>query len=608
MPRPLELLAPARDADIAIEAIKHGADAVYIGGPGFGARASAGNAIDDIQRVIDFAHQYDARVYVTVNTILYDSELLAVEKMIHGLYRIGTDALIVQDMGILRLDIPPIALHASTQCDTRNVLKAKFLQEVGFSQIVLAREMTIHEIREVCAAVDVPVEAFIHGALCVSYSGDCQASCLLKGRSANRGECAQICRLPYDLMDAAGHRLIQGKHLLSLRDLNQSARLAEMADAGVASFKIEGRLKDVSYVKNTVAFYRQALDELIDSNPEKYVRASAGDVELRFKPSLSKSFNRGFTNYFLGGSRPTGSMASIHTPKSQGEFVGTTVSQQGNVVTARLNVDLSNGDGLCFINRHGEFQGFRLNRIEGDKLYPASKAKIPSGTRLYRNLDKRFEDALSGETAQRRVTLDMALRATDWGLVLELQDSRGCHSSVGMEIPLQEAKSSQNEARKRVLTKLGETIFKVVDITDEAGDVFVPASLLASLRRQAIEGLERAHAARYQYSYRREEKREMPLPQGNVLTYHDNVSNSRARDFYSSHGATVMEPALEIQSPGNTERVVMSTRYCIRREMGYCLKDARGKEWPSPLYLQSGTTRMRLDFDCSRCMMRVVIP
>ncbi|MCM1518173.1 MAG: U32 family peptidase [Pseudoflavonifractor sp.] len=603
-PRPLELLAPARNADTAIEAVRHGADAVYIGAPAFGARAAAGNSLDDIRRTVDMAHRYDARIYATVNTILYDSELAEAERMIRGLYRAGVDALIVQDMGLLRLDLPPIALHASTQCDTRGAAKARFLEQLGFSQIVVAREMTLDEMSRVCRAVTVPVEAFVHGALCVSYSGDCHASCMTTGRSANRGECAQLCRLPYDLVDGRGRPIVKGRHLMSLRDLDRSAHLAAMADAGISSFKIEGRLKPVSYVKNVVACYRRLMDELIASAPDRYRRSSSGNVEHHFSPSLAKSFNRGFTSYFTDSERPQGRMASFATPKSLGERVGRVHSVRGNMVEARLVTSLANGDGLCYIDIDGDFHGFRLNRVEGNRLYAPSPVTVSPGTELYRNKDKRFDDLLAGDTATRTIGVAMTLRPTARGLALDLTDERGCRATAAIEESFDTARTPQEEARRRVLAKLGDTCYRLDSVDDMAGNLFVPASRLADLRRLAVSALDSAHAATYRYECRRPECPEAVAPA--ALTYHANVANDRARELYMAHGTTTIEPALETARPAvGEERVVMTTRYCLRRETGHCLKTPYGREWPRELYIVSGDKRFRLDFDCKECRMRL---
>ncbi|MBQ9076810.1 MAG: U32 family peptidase [Muribaculaceae bacterium] len=605
--RTIELLAPARDAHIAVEAVKHGADAVYMGAVSHGARAAAGNSVGDIARVVEFAHRFDARVYVTVNTVIYDSELKAVERLVHNLYRIGVDALIVQDMALLRMDIPPIALHASTQCDTRDAAKALFLQQSGFSQIVLARELSLEEIARIYDTVEVPLEAFVHGALCVSYSGDCQASCLATGRSANRGECAQMCRLPYTLADASGRVLVADKHLLSLRDMNRSAYLAQMMDAGISSFKIEGRLKDVGYVKNTVAYYRRAIDAVIAAAPERYSRLSSGRTELDFTPALEKSFNRGFTPYFLCGIGQDESIASVDTPKSRGEVVGRVVSAQSGRIAVELDTPLNNGDGIVFFDSRGRLEGFRLNRVEGNLLYPAGKVSVRQGTLLYRNRDKAWDEILERDTARRLVDVGMVLRATSFGIALDVSDSRGNAVTVTMPVVLEQSRTSQVESRYRTLAKTGGTIYCVGRVDDRLGDVFVPASRLTALRRDAIDALDRAQRVKCRYDYRRDEDRSAVAPQGERLTYHDNVANSLAGKFYRSHGVTSVEKAIELDSGSRRgPTVVMTSRYCLRREMGRCLKTPAGKKWSGPLYIRSSYACYRLDFDCRHCHMKVV--
>lgn len=604
--RRIELLAPARDANVALQAIKCGADAVYMGAESFGARASAGNSVEDIAQVVDFAHKYGARVYVTINTIIYDDELDAVERLIWRLHEAGVDALIVQDMSLLRMNLPPIELHASTQCDTRDVAKARFLQEIGFSQIVVARELSLKAINEIYNGIDVPVEAFVHGALCVSYSGDCQASCIAIGRSANRGECAQMCRLPYTLYDGAGNALIADKHLLSLRDMNRSAYIKEMIDAGVSSFKIEGRLKDVGYVKNIVAYYRNKIDEVIDSYPDSYCRASYGKSELNFIPSPEKSFNRGFTSYFLDGK--SSSIASIDTPKSIGARVAVVKHCRGNELVVALEENLANGDGLGYFNTKGEFCGFRLNRVSGDRLYPASKVDVKAGTILYRNSDKLWIDKMQDDVGVSRVIeLRMQLQRIDGKFMLSVEDERGCNVEVVYDADFEVAQTPQEEARKRVLQKLGNTIYKVASIKDDWGDVFIPASKLTDLRRRAIAAIDEQWSNVDRRSQRRKENKDCTLPQVSKLSYHDNVANRLAEEFYRQHGATTIERAVEVnRAVADHEIVVMTTRYCLRREMGYCLKTSQGARWKSPLHITSANHRFRLDFDCSKCEMKVV--
>ncbi|MCM1077418.1 MAG: U32 family peptidase [Bacteroides sp.] len=612
-PTKLELLAPARNAETAIAAITAGADAVYIGASSHGARHAAANSVSDIARVADYAHQFKAKVFATVNTIIYDDELAEVERLIGELYRAGVDALIVQDMAVLRMDIPPIELHASTQCDIRDAAKARFLADAGFSRLVLARELSLREMAEIHEAVpDTPLEAFIHGALCVSYSGDCRASFATTGRSANRGECAQICRLPFNLIDRNGNTLIKNRHLLSLRDLNRSAVIPEMVEAGISSFKIEGRLKDESYVRNVVGAYSNILDKFINESGGRYIRQSVGDVRLGFKPSLDKSFNRGFTSYFLTGKAPSGGMASTASPKATGLKVGTVTNCRPKVITARLDANLANGDGLGYFTPAGLFRGFRLNRVEGNKLFPATPQDIPSGTILYRNRDKEFDDKITSATTSRTIAVDMALRVISSDrIALEMTDARGCHAVVTAEgVTLQEAVTPQETPRRRILDKLGGTIYRSRRIVDLAGAVFIPASILANLRRDCIAALDKTAKATYGFTYRLPEKFDIPLPHGPKLSVHDNVANRLARDFYISHGATVIDPAIEVAdkpkaTSNQKNEPVMTTRYCLRREFGKCLKTPSGKDWEERLTLVSADIRLRLDFDCSNCRMNV---
>ncbi len=605
-PEKVELLAPARDARIAVEAIKHGADAVYMGASSHGARSAAVNRTDDIARVVDFAHRFDAKVYVTVNTLIFDSELKQVERLVRDLYRIGVDALIVQDMALMEMDIPPIALHASTQCDIRDAAKAEFLEQAGFSQLVLARELGIEEIAGIHSRVGVPLEAFVHGALCVSYSGDCQAGYATALRSANRGECPQICRHSFDLIDSAGHRLVENKHLLSLKDLNRSARLAELIEAGVSSLKIEGRLKDEAYVKNVVAAYSRLLDDFIASSDGKYVRASRGVSEVGFVSDLNKSFNRGYTEYFTVDRRPQQPMASCDSPKWTGEEVGRVVlcSQRG--IKARLHVPLANGDGLGYFDADRNFHGFRLNRVEGAMLYPAQPVRIPAGTPLYRNHDRLRADVMASDTGRRTIGVVLTLRATRWGIALEMSDSDGHSASATMAMELSPARTPQAESRREVLGRTGDTVYTVVEIDDRLGDIFVPRSALTSLRRRVIEVYERAARSSYVYDYHRRTDTDADFPR-KKLTYHDNVANSLSETFYRRHGADTIEPALEKsgRKPAGDVRV-MTTRYCLRRELGRCLRTLAGKEWcGGDMFLVSGNMRLRVEFDCAKCQMNV---
>jgi putative protease len=607
--RKLQLLAPARDLQTAIAAINCGADAIYIGGPDHGARAAAANSIDDISALCIYAHRFGVKVYVTLNTLIYNDELASVERTVHNLYAAGVDALIVQDLGLLRLNIPPIALHASTQCDTRTPERAEFLERIGMSCIVLPRELSLEQIREMSKRVSVSLEGFVHGALCVCYSGDCRASLLNGGRSANRGECAQICRLPYDLVDGDGNVIVADRHLLSLRDMNRLAHLADLADAGISSFKIEGRLKSVDYVMNTVAVYSQALNELCAAQPDKYCRESFGTAQPGFAADVNKSFNRGFTEYFLTNTQPgKGSLSQPLTPKWVGNEVGKVTRTSPRSLTVALTQELHNGDGLGYFDANGKFTGFRLNRIDGNTLYPASPVHIARGTTLYRNSDKAFDDAMRAARPVRRIAIDMSLRTYPGGLALAITDERGCSIESSLPCSLDQARTPQTDARRRTLERLGNTIYSLRSLTDEVGDFFVPASVLTSLRTQAIETLDHAAAATYKLELRRPEDTSAPVPEP-VLTFHHNVANRAARKFYTQHGATSIEPALEVNMPSSPDNVhVMTTRFCLRREMGACLKTPNGKKLPAQLFLhpnKDGVRNMRLVFDCAACQMRL---
>lgn len=576
------------DKHVAKAAILHGADAVYIGASSHGARSKAANSTEDIREVVELAHTYRARVYVTVNTLVYDNEIAGVEKLIWELYRIGVDALIVQDMGILRMTLPPIALHASTQCDTRSVVKARFLQSAGFSQLVLARELTLQEIRDICDSVDVPVECFVHGALCVSYSGRCGASQVCLGRSANRGECAQMCRMPYTLRNGRGEVLERDRYLLSLRDFNARPHLEEMLDAGVSSFKIEGRLKDAAYVRNITAAYRQALDKIIERYPDRYRRASFGESRITFTPQPEKSFNRGFTDYFLSRRRP-GSMASIHTPKSMGEVV--------HDIT-----QLHNGDGISFFNAHGEYEGLAVNGIENGRIKGSRRFVMPRGAEIHRTSDVEWNRQMSRDTATRTLWVDMELDERS----LTLHDERGLCVRIAADVTRDVARQPMDAAR--TLGKLGGTPYRLRNFLSRLSpDIFIPASELARLRRQAIELLDACNSASYHFDMRRSEDKEAKYPE-ETLDARSNVANRLARQFYLDHGVKSMENALEISGGKGTE-TVMTTRYCLLRELGACKRDCRDPKirnrFAEPLTITTGPHTFRLRFDCGRCEMNV---
>lgn len=614
--RPIELLAPAKNADCGIEAIRHGADAVYIGAPRFGARAAAGNSIEDIARLVSFAHQFRARVYVAVNTILQDEELKDTEAMVWDLYRAGADALIVQDMALLQLNLPPIPLHASTQMDNRSTEKVRFLQQQGFSQVVLARELTLQQIRTIHEACpSVPLEVFVHGALCVSYSGQCYVSQHCFNRSANRGNCAQFCRLKFNLVDADGRIIEQDKHLLSLKDMNQSDQLEQILAAGASSLKIEGRLKDMAYVKNVTAYYSQKLNAIIRNHPE-YVRASSGESTYSFRPQLEKSFNRGFTHYFLNGRKAD--IFSFNTPKSLGEEMGYVKEIRGKSIIVAGVKPFNNGDGLCFMDENGKLQGFRVNRVDdSNKIYPVEMPQIKPRTRLYRNFDQEFDRLLSKPSAERVLGVRWRVGEYPDGFVLTLKDEDGVSVSVPFAMEKEQARSPQDVNIYKQLSKLGGTIFEceAVDL-DLQDNWFVPSSLWAEWRRQVVDRLMQARRVNFPVLYRKipteftktlrvnQKKEDKPL-QGVQLTYLANVMNRRAEAFYTSLGAVVSEPAYEKKEPKNA--VLMFCKHCLRFSMGWCPKNGgRRSPFREPYYLVSGDgRRFRLEFDCKQCQMKV---
>lgn len=591
--RKLELLSPAANIEIARQAILHGADAVYIGGPSHGARKSVSNSLDDIASLVDFAHGFRSKVYVTVNTIVFENEIAKVEKLCRDLYHSGVDALIVQDMGLLRMHLPPVSLHASTQCDIRTPEKARFLQDAGFSQLVLARELTIGEIKDIVSNVDIPVECFVHGALCVSYSGRCHASYESTGRSANRGECSQICRLPFTLKDADGRVLVKDRHLLSLKDFNAYGRLEDLIDAGVASFKIEGRLKDMDYVKNITAFYSRRLDSII-SRREGLRRSSCGSSSISFVPDPFKSFNRGFTDYFLSDRRPD-SIASILTPKSLGEIV-TDMKK------------LHNGDGISFFDEKGEYRGVNINKADNGRIVTARGVRIPYDAEIHRTFDLEWQKTMNRVTADRKLSVKVRLDETG----VSASDERGLSVRIPLEKKYEQALKPVDYIKE--FGKLGNTIYKLECFSSALShDLFIPNSDLGRLRRALVTALDTANLITYPYEYRRQENPDSLYPY-KVLDYKDNVANSLAEKFYMSHGVESIGKAMEVAMDNNKEdRVVMTTRHCILRELGMCRRgisqnDGKGmlKRAKEPFILTGGNRSYRLRFDCSRCEMQLL--
>lgn len=621
-PEQVELLAPARNLETGIEALRHGADAVYIGGPAFGARSAAGNSVDDIRQLCEYAHIFGARVYVTINTILFDEEIPAVERLVRELYDAGVDALITQDLAFLTMDIPPIALHASTQMDNCTPERARFLEAAGYSQIVMARELSLEQIRGIHEATSLPLEAFVHGALCVSYSGRCYASEYCFERSANRGRCAQFCRLAFDLVDAEGEVVQHDKHLLSLRDMNRSADLEAMLDAGVRSFKIEGRLKDTAYVKNVTARYRQALDEILQRRSKDYVRASRGRSTWTFRPDLHKSFNRGFTTYFLNGR--TRDLWNFHTPKSMGERIGEVTRVTSRALYYKGGVDVNNGDGLVFINAQGKLEGFRANRVDGREIFPLKMPAVSVGDVLFRNEDRLWENLLAAKSAERKLPIHIVLSEADNHYVLTARvsevktaedDARSPQDEFSMHFPVevQRAAKPQAENIRQNLSKLGDTPFVAASVTiDIDFDCFVPASQLGKMRREFAEAfvqfLQKEHV---EARSRRREADEAAAALdfcGVSMPYSANVANTQAREWLEEHGAGRVVPAFEVRRPA--EASLMTCRHCLRYALGQCPRET-GKRptWAEPLSLRLPDGRsFPLAFDCSNCEMHVLMP
>ncbi|MFT3856873.1 MAG: U32 family peptidase [Aquabacterium sp.] len=621
----IELLAPARTADIGIEAVNHGADAVYIGGPSFGARTNASNEVADIARLVAHAHRYDARIFATLNTILRDDELEPARKMIWQLYDAGVDALIIQDMGLLELDLPPIQLHASTQTDIRTVEKAKFLQDVGFSQIVLARELTLKQIQAISANTHCAIEFFIHGALCVAYSGQCFISHAHTGRSANRGDCSQACRLPYNVLDDAGQVVAFEQHVLSMKDNDQSANLRALIDAGVSSFKIEGRYKDMGYVKNITAHYRRLLDEILEERPELQP-ASSGKATFTFEPDPDRNFNRGSTDYFVNGRKED--IGAFESPKFLGLPIGEVAKVGDTWFDVAVNHDvpaLHNGDGLNYQTLTKDIVGFKVNVAEPVgksgrlwRVHPneplASFKDLKAGVAINRNGDRGWENVLAKKSAERRIGVWMTLADTPEGLSLTLTDERGHVGTAEVACDKQPPQHPERAeaALRDNLGKMGTTIFAVQDLSlQTAQPWFVPASVINQLRRDAVAALEAARVQAHQRPERAQPvEPPVPYPE-DTLSYLANVFNHKARDFYAKHGVKVIEAAYESHEELG-EVSLMITKHCVRFSLSLCPKQAKGVTGvqgtvkAEPLQLINGKEKLTLRFDCKPCEMHVV--
>ena len=629
--RKLELLAPAKNLECGVAAIDHGADAVYIGASKFGARASAGNSLDDIRELCLYAHQFGAKVYVTVNTIVYQDELEDTRTLLRALTEMRVDALLVQDMAVLDLlpkDLKPLpALHASTQTDNRTAEKVAWLHGLGFERVVLARELSLTEIKTIHQTVpDVQLEGFVHGALCVSYSGVCYASQYCFQRSANRGACAQFCRMKFDLIDAQGREIEHQRHLLSLKDLSQIDHLEEMADAGICSFKIEGRLKDVEYVKNVVSAYSKRLNRIIEKRADDYCRASLGQVTYYFEPDLKKTFNRGYTDYFLHRRQPY--IYSPDTPKALGEYVGKVKEIRRGSFNVAGTASFANGDGLCFINDEHELEGFRINRAEGNRLFPLRMPdNLRPGAALYRNRDEAFSKLLKGKTAERKIPITLTLSVTEKGFALSATGQGIKPTCQVLEMDKQKAMKPQRDNILRQLGKLGDTPYlaDVIELEGQADAYFIPSSALATLRREVVQAIELEHSNEVETpsAHASGSPTAPPVrkfsgtlawqPEYRKFTYLYNIANTLSKSFYQCEGLSNVADAYEVSlgadegAKRNDSVLVMQCRHCLRYSLGHCVRRG-GKQptWKEPLYLRLGDgRRFRLEFKCDECQMNI---
>lgn len=628
----IELLAPAKNLECGIAAVDHGADAVYIGAAQFGARQTAGNSTDDIAELTRYAHQFGAVVYVTVNTIVYEKELAALEHLLKQLVEMGVDAILVQDMAVLEIYKKLKAeymtrgyrmptLHASTQTDNRSADKVKWLKENGFERVVLARELSLEEITDIHKAhPDVELEAFVHGALCVSYSGACYASQYFFNRSANRGECAQFCRMAFDLKDSDGETLIEDSYLLSLKDMCQLDRLGDLLEAGVCSLKIEGRLKDANYVKNVVATYSEALNAYIAKHTGKYCRSSYGRCTYTFTLALEKTFNRGFTHYFFNGRQKD--ISSFNTPKAMGEYVGYVKEIRRGSFNVAGTAMFANGDGLCFFNRQKKLEGFRVNRVENNRLYPLTMPKnLEPGMALYRNNDIKFERAMQGKTATRKLQVRFVVDVVDGKLTFTATDECGRSANVVLNETPEKAQKSQHDNIVKQLEKLGNTVWTAneISINNSADEFFIPSSRLAAVRRELLEALENTPVANHTDKQAVDETATNSVSTNNTV-YADtiniaNVANTTAQNYYAAHGVKNAPTAFELNSDYKAGSAtapsavppLMTCRYCLRYALGYCVKNG-GKRptWHEPLHLEAKNgIRVRLAFNCAKCQMEV---
>ena len=601
----LELLSPAKNLACGRAAIRHGADAIYIGGPKFGAREDAGNSIHDIETLVGEAHIYGTKVYAALNTILYDSELEEAQLQIKNLYEAGVDALIIQDLGILEMELPPIALHASTQLHNYHPEQIRFLEAVNFKRAVLARELSLEQIRNIRNQTTIELEAFIHGSLCVSFSGRCYLSHAIGGRSANRGACAQPCRKMYTLYDADKKVITSDQHLLSLKDLNHSGSIRELAEAGIQSFKIEGRLKDVDYVKNITAFYRQKLDAVLEEKSE-YKAASAGKVYYGFDANPKKSFNRGTTNYFLYGR--TRDITSFESPKFLGEVAGVVTKVTGKFFELKTDLVIANNDGLVFISTKGESIGIKVNVAERHRIFPDKMNGIFEGAKVYRNYDHQFQEKLKDDLTVRKIGVIIAFIELSKGFELVAQDETGIEIAIVYDMPKNPARDpiKSKETILHQLTKSGDTPYLITSVeTNDVENYFFQASVLNAMRRNLLDQITVARKDLKNKTVKIQPN-EFPYPL-KVVGFEANISNRLACRFYQRHGVENPEMAFEKLSKieGQT---VMTMKHCLKFEMGFCPKFGGKKpvDFKEPFFLSDGKNELMLDFDCLQCVMRVV--
>lgn len=607
MKKKIEILAPAKNLFQGMAAINAGADAVYIGAPEFGARSNATNSVEDIEELVKYAHLFKAQVFVVVNTILYDKELDACKKLIYQLYAIGVDALIVQDMAIMEMDLPPIVIHASTQANNRDPKHVKFLADAGMKRVVLARELNLDQIREIRDASNVELEFFVSGALCVSFSGNCYMSIAGGERSANRGSCAQNCRLPYNLTDGTGKTLIANSHLLSIKDLDLSDQLPNLIEAGITSFKIEGRLKDLVYVKNNVSFLRKKLDAFLENNTS-FQKASSGRTFYNFDAEMDRSFNRGYTDYFVNQRKEK--IGSWESPKSQGQVIGKLVEVKNNGYVIENSDKLNNGDGLYFINENSEPDGVQINTIVNNVVIPNTFKPLEKGTMIYRNADAAFNKLVEREdSAIRKIGVKLRLTEIVDGFELTAIDEDGHKSISTIEINKELSKNGESmiENIKKNLSKTGNTPFIVDELeVDFSNNWFLPISKVNEIRRLVLEQLIDVRINEYHRKEFQISKTNHPYPVAQLdFTY--NVSNNLARAFYKRHGVTEIEKAFELQwDPGKSR--VMTTKYCVKYELGKCpkfQKETMGEKLIEPLVLKNGANEYKLKFNCKPCEMEI---